>query len=172
MPRRGRSTKARRRFRNRRRQGEGASVAQGRERALKRSRATQASGVSILESSLVTRPHLSEHGASGRRDDDVGAAPILGRRFTTDESWAFKRARQALGVSPSMRAGAVPPFATHAKTADFGKNAGTVARIPTQIHNFFSGPQGVATGWAVGAQNAGTTAVSAFGSAMCACVNP
>jgi hypothetical protein len=39
---------------------------------------------------------------------------------------------------------------------------------PTQIHIFFSGPQGVATGWTVGAQNGGSASVSAFVWAICA----
>jgi hypothetical protein len=42
---------------------------------------------------------------------------------------------------------------------------------PTQIHIFFSGPQGQATGWTVGAQNAGDRNVFAYVWAICANVS-
>lgn len=60
------------------------------------------SGESIAQRSLVHRPHLSEHGAAARGADDIGAAAILGRGFTSDRSVALdpvKKARQAVRLS-------------------------------------------------------------------------
>jgi hypothetical protein len=84
--------------------------------------------------------------------------------------WTFVVVQRNLPGSPSHTANefaAACPAGT--KALGGGMTVGTGAD-PRQVNVYMNGPNGQATGWIVGAQNAGSATVSAFVWAICASV--